>query len=46
MLKIFATGETRRKLNAQNIFNNEKSSKGNIFDLVLNQIGMAWLQFI
>ena len=43
MLKIFVAGETQQKLNVQNIFNNEKKSKGNIFDLVLNQIGMAWL---
>ena len=25
---------------------NELKNKGNIFDLVVNQIGMAWLQFI
>ena len=44
--KKFVAGETLRKLNAQNIFNNEKRSEGSIFDLVLNQMGMAWLQFI
>ena len=34
------------KIKCMKYFNNEQKSKGNIFDLVVNQIGMAWLQFI
>ena len=41
MLKVFVADETQQKFNARKIFNNEWKSKGNIFDLVLNQMG--WL---
>ena len=39
-VKIFSSlmRQLRRKLNAQNHFNNEQKNKGTIFDLVLNQI--------
>ena len=41
MLKNFVAGETRRKLNAQNILTMNKKLKINIVDLVLNQIRKA-----
>ena len=34
------------KIKHMKYFNNEQKGKGNIFDSVVNQIGMAWLQFI